>query len=300
MTDSSTRTVRWLDPSSNASDELRRVLRAGGAQSDDAARLARLESRLVPLLNAPVSGSATDSLRLLDAPHGADGAGSTAGGPGASIAGPNALLTGFVGKVVVAVCLSGGGAALLHVAFGPDEPARGAIATAATSVPLPGVEPRERSNHAAPPPVDSGPDIQKATASRAKPAVPRAASGRMREAERREADPDGDGSDETPARRSTLTEEAALLSQARRLARSDPRAAVRYLDQHATMFPDGVLRQERELFRIELFARGGDLDGAQAGLEALPADSPHLERAQRALTEAQKAEPLPGSPREEH
>lgn len=49
--------------------------------------------------------------------------------------------------------------------------------------------------------------------------------------------------------------EPALLEQARRVLASDPAAALALTGQHATLFPRGVLAQEREVIAIEALRR---------------------------------------------
>jgi hypothetical protein len=61
-----------------------------------------------------------------------------------------------------------------------------------------------------------------------------------------------------------LAAELALLGRARAALKSgDPKAALALLDQHASEFPRGALRSERELTRITAACSAGDLDRAE-------------------------------------
>ncbi len=65
-----------------------------------------------------------------------------------------------------------------------------------------------------------------------------------------------------PAARPT---EAQLLASARRLLQSDPAASVRLLQEHARLYPEGMLSQEREVLLIEARARLGQMNEARDG-----------------------------------
>ncbi len=62
--------------------------------------------------------------------------------------------------------------------------------------------------------------------------------------------------------------ELELLTQARRLVRSDSRSAIAVLTRHATLFPRGVFAEEREVLAVEAFARSGDTRVARNRAEA--------------------------------
>lgn len=62
---------------------------------------------------------------------------------------------------------------------------------------------------------------------------------------------------------STLREEARLLEGARAALASDPSEALRKVTEHASQFPAGALRTERELLRIEALVRAGRRGEAQ-------------------------------------
>jgi hypothetical protein len=52
-------------------------------------------------------------------------------------------------------------------------------------------------------------------------------------------------------------DEAGLLYRARRLASSDPKAALRLLVLHEASFPDGAFVQERDVLEIQIHERLG-------------------------------------------
>jgi hypothetical protein len=91
--------------------------------------------------------------------------------------------------------------------------------------------------------------------------------------------------DTATARRAPPTEEA-LIAEAQRRARTDPAAARGVLDQHARLYPDGVLAPERDALRAELAIRHGERDEGEAALSAFTAGHPgsaHAERLRRIL-----------------
>jgi len=65
-----------------------------------------------------------------------------------------------------------------------------------------------------------------------------------------------------------LPNEAVLLHRARALAKDDPRAALKLLDQHERRFARGMLVQERELLAVELLQALAREDEARARLQA--------------------------------
>lgn len=78
--------------------------------------------------------------------------------------------------------------------------------------------------------------------------------------------------------------EAALLFKARKAVASQPSAALRLLDQHAALYPDGLLAPEREVLRIETLRRLGRTAEADQRLRAFQTrypDSIHLRRLQQ-------------------
>lgn len=62
---------------------------------------------------------------------------------------------------------------------------------------------------------------------------------------------------------SRIAEEARILESARALLASNPTAALREVEAHASTFPQGALRTERELLRIEALVRAGRKEEAQ-------------------------------------
>jgi hypothetical protein len=69
-------------------------------------------------------------------------------------------------------------------------------------------------------------------------------------------------------RASTLAAERALLDRARRdLLTGDPAAALDGVEKHATRFPRGVLREERDALRVEALVGAGRYDQARSAGE---------------------------------
>ncbi len=70
---------------------------------------------------------------------------------------------------------------------------------------------------------------------------------------------------EKPSPPSTLAEENALLNRAREaLQRGDASSAMRRVNEHATRFPEGVLRDLRSVVRVEALCRLGKAPQARA------------------------------------
>lgn len=63
---------------------------------------------------------------------------------------------------------------------------------------------------------------------------------------------------------SSLAAERRLVARARELLSSSPSEALRATDRHGTMFPDGLLAQEREVIAITALANLGRFDEARA------------------------------------
>jgi hypothetical protein len=57
--------------------------------------------------------------------------------------------------------------------------------------------------------------------------------------------------------------EAQILSAARGLIMSDPKRALVLLDQHAALYPTGVLGQEREVLRVRALKQAGQMSSAE-------------------------------------
>ena len=60
-----------------------------------------------------------------------------------------------------------------------------------------------------------------------------------------------------PARGPSVGAEVALIDRARSLARARPREALALLDEHSTTFPEGVLRDEAAVVRVEALLAAG-------------------------------------------
>ena len=87
-----------------------------------------------------------------------------------------------------------------------------------------------------------------------------------------------------------LTAELALLQRARAaLDAHDFDAALRHLGEHAREFPDGQMREDRQLLRIEALCARGDAAQARAAasgfLREFPG-SPHADRARNFCAES--------------
>lgn len=249
--------LRWIHANSDAPDEVREVLRQNVPQRGDRARIARLEQRLLPLLGGPPTLTGGD----LPAPGLAGGAlgGSTSVAPSGAASLAGVLGAASASKLVVAVALGGAlGAGTYHVAQ-PPEPVRGAL-TQSLATPLAAAATAAAQQTRVPP----TPPPQ------AVPATP-APAGRAPTQVRLPA-PSVPATLPPP---SQLRAEAALLSRARTHARIDPAQALVALVEHAQRFPNGALREERELFMIRLLAEGGRLDSAREKLRHLELTSPN-------------------------
>ena len=62
---------------------------------------------------------------------------------------------------------------------------------------------------------------------------------------------------------SAAPSEAQLLTNAKRLVATEPAAAVRLLQQHARLYPNGMLGQERDVLLIDAKARLGEVEEAR-------------------------------------
>jgi outer membrane protein assembly factor BamD (BamD/ComL family) len=72
----------------------------------------------------------------------------------------------------------------------------------------------------------------------------------------------------------TRPSEALLLSQAKRLAASDPEAALRRVESLAFHYPEGAFVQERELLEIQLHERLGHQQTAEQLIQRFRARHP--------------------------
>jgi hypothetical protein len=262
---------RWLQPDSDASAELRSLVRDASVLPDDGARIARLRSRLGPwlLTGAPVDAPAGD---VLDAQQ-----------AGGSV--PPAVSAGAVAPKVMMALI---GASLAVSAAVAWPRLTTSSAPAAVSAPAAIVAPASTSagtggSAVAPELGDASPSGDHAVSPSGLERTPAAPSLR-KEAKAASA---------SPERGDSLTEQAALLSQARQRLDASPTEALRLLTEHARRFPNSTLSEERRLFTIQALAQSRRLDDAKRELELLERSSPaspHLPRARR-LVAAKEALP---------
>jgi len=78
--------------------------------------------------------------------------------------------------------------------------------------------------------------------------------------------------------------EASFLRRTQATLATDPARALRMTNEHATLFPRGVLLQERDVITIDALARLGRNDEARARAEAFRARYPHSAHDSRILT----------------
>ena len=235
--------VRWLDPASDATDELRRLLAAGRpGPGDDEWR--RLESFVGGLGAAGTAG---------------------AGGSAASVVKGAAILKSAAFKVGV-LTLVGGGAAVgaWSVATrGPSE--KVAVTAAGTStesraVPRP-MSPRVGASTATPLPIApaASPAVPApeptAETSGSVPRAPAAGAPRLVLGTLPSAEALPGAAAES---------ELGLLTRARGLVGVSPEAALRVVAEHRARFPHGVFEQEREVLAIEALAKLGRTAEARA------------------------------------
>ena len=77
-----------------------------------------------------------------------------------------------------------------------------------------------------------------------------------------------------PTKRSAPPTEGQLLSRAKRALPQNPNVAVQLLQQHARLYPDGMLAQEREVLLIEARAQLGKHEEAQRSAREFLQDHP--------------------------
>jgi outer membrane protein assembly factor BamD (BamD/ComL family) len=65
-----------------------------------------------------------------------------------------------------------------------------------------------------------------------------------------------------------------LLASARKLLASDPAASIGLLRQHAALYPNGMLSQERDVLLIDAKARMGKIEEARKSAEDFLRDNP--------------------------
>jgi hypothetical protein len=228
----------------------RRSLAAARAERPDGQRLTRVRSAVL-------------------------GAAATLGVAGTAAASVTAL--GVKAKVVLGALLVGGAAlgtqALLS--DGEAEPAGERIEMAAPEQPRTARAPQ-------PPPVEGAPpalEVDGHEPSEVAAPAPQPTSDEPRRA--RTAPEAGRGE------RGAAPSEMQLIRRAHLLTKSDPRAALRILSEHAARFPEGAFAQEREVLAIDALLQAGWKDEAQARgrrfMQDHP-DSPHVPRLRALLT----------------
>jgi hypothetical protein len=250
---------RWMESSSDAPPELRAAIAELAESSHDGALLARLEARLEPLWVA-----SADAAEPPSAPPEAASVGPSAASTGASATGLSLKLGGLV--------LLATGAIAAALGASRDEPRkpttllappmasiRGSLARATTDV-----EALPAATSRAPTPRTSG-----TSAAPARPSVHRTNPVLV----------------DSPA--SGVAEEARLLRSAREATGTSLDRALSLLAEHERKFPRGELRDERELFAIDMLTRAGRSDEAVARVERLrrtSPGSPHLIAAERLVS----------------
>jgi hypothetical protein len=81
--------------------------------------------------------------------------------------------------------------------------------------------------------------------------------------------------------------EAQLLEQARKALAANPARALSLAKRHQTLFPGGVLKQEREVIAIEALRRLGAAEDAKeraTDFSSRYPDSPHRRAVETGLT----------------
>jgi hypothetical protein len=217
---------RLSDPSSDAPDLLRLLLRAGQTDVPDAARMRALSARLGPLVGGGAAGAA-------------GGGGHAMAGGAAKGAGAAAAFKVGAG-LMLAVAVGGGAVLGLQRAPRPtsEVPVPGISAPSATPVLL------EPSTSATAP--------EPAVPSVALPVVVVASTrtpARLPSAVAETAGISAASPASAPA--PSAESEIALLQAAQAALRGNPTSALALADRHAVRFPTGALAQEREVIAIE-------------------------------------------------
>jgi hypothetical protein len=265
--------VRWLDPRSDAPEEVRRLLADGrDALGPSGEELARLQAFV---------GSA-----------GLGAAGAAGAAKAAAVrAGGHAITKAGALKLAVALAVGGAGAgvgwSVLHEATAPapapavqassaTAAAAAPCATAAQLLPPPPKEaPAPPAEIPAKPPASSrsapastaAPATPVATAPSSAPPAPEPATAYVPGAV---AGPASPAAPPAPAGESEL----ALLDRARSRVAADPSEAIRALEEHRARYPHGTFAQEREVLAIEALVRLGRRGEAQARADAFARDYP--------------------------
>lgn len=256
---------RWVEPDSDASEEIRTLFEAGRQDGPGADRVRKIALALN--ISPPTGGGEPGP-----DPSQGGSTGSASGAEGTAAAAAQAAggtattavalwVKGAVGSIMAAAVI--GGALVLW----PQAPEQETISTTAPNEddlyhesvqvvePQEGNDSSERSSSrpavVEPPPST---DISEPSLPSERVRAPRIS---------REA---SNASDENADAGSSgdLAMEARLLQQAQDALSSAPRSSLRLLEQHRAQFPRGVLTQEREVLAIDALVRLGRIQPARA------------------------------------
>jgi hypothetical protein len=259
------RLPRWIVTSSDASPELREAVTELCNEVDDTARAARLETRLAGLF-----GATFDAPAATGSPAGSTGPAPSAAPGAASSTGGVVLKLGIfvVGVGVVAAAVS----SLIANDAQPRLPSASAHSTKSDPLSVARAVPSATPLRASVLSVASSQPDSRAS-SKAVPTVARAASAPQTTRPEPSSMPIG-----------SISEEARLLRRARAEFATSPEQALSLLGEHERRFPGGALRDERELFAIEVLARIGSSEQALERFERFrktSPDSPYVVTAER-------------------
>ena len=251
--------MRWLEPDSEASPELRELLDAARLDEPSPEQLASLAGRMGRLLS----------------PSGSVPSGGTPSST-ASTGARTVVASGVKGKVltgVVVAALAGGGLQAVRV-YTQARASAPAVVSPTKARALPEPEPVRE----APPPPEPAPPPS--------PPVPEAKSA----APRARAPRASGTKPATPEVTATATDEELDLLESlyRTFQRGDMEGVLAEAQQHASRFPKGALAQEREVLAIEALVRLGRRSEAEARAENFQRRYPastHWVRIQRLLSD---------------
>lgn len=217
--------MRWSEPSSGISSDLRMLLDSVAVDEPSAAQLDRVSAGLAATLGVPAPTSAQGGS--------ASAAVTATGGLGA---GKLALVLGIVAAVATGVGVWLLGGARAQVAAAPPP-----LALVEDGEPVAAAHPRLVVTQAVEPPPPPP--------ASAAPAAPRVA-----------APPPAPA----PSAAQVADDEVSILRAAQTALASDPTAALAHAERHAARFPRGVLLEEREAIAIEALVGLDRLDDARA------------------------------------
>jgi hypothetical protein len=173
-------------------------------------------------------------------------------GPGASLKSP-ALIKAVVGALALGIA----GATAIWVAQPGAKPVSVPVPAQSASLPETSAE-----AESAPAPLESAAPAPLESAAPAPSVVP----------PRTQEKPKGNQRSDVASKR---TDEALLLERARRALSSDPALSLSLVRRHRSEFPNGVLRQEREVIGIEALRRLGLRDEANRKADEFQHDFPN-------------------------